>query len=53
MTRPPRQADIARAIKAAQSAGMVILRVEVLPDGRIVIHTSTWGATTAPDDLRL
>jgi hypothetical protein len=50
MTRPPRQADIARAIKAAVAAGIVVARVEVLPD-RIVIHTE--GATTAPDDLRL
>lgn len=51
MTRPPRQADIARAIKAAQSAGIVVARVEVMPDGRVVIHTE--GATVAPEDLRL
>lgn len=39
MTRPPRQSDILRAIKAAQDAGLAIARVEITADGRIVLTT--------------
>jgi acylphosphatase len=45
MTRRPstfRQADISRAVKAAQTAGLAIGKVEVAPDGTIrVIVAST------------
>ena len=40
MTRPRtpfRQADISRAVKGATAAGLVIGRVEIDPDGTIVI----------------
>lgn len=37
-SRPlPTQADISRTIKAAKAAGMEIGRVEVMPDGRIIL----------------
>lgn len=42
MTRPPRQSDILRAIKAAQDAGLVIARVEITADGRIVLTTGQY-----------
>jgi hypothetical protein len=38
MTRRPstfRQADVSRAVKAAQTAGLTIGKVEVAPDGTI------------------
>lgn len=39
MTAPARirQADLTRALKAAQAAGLGDVRVEVEPDGKIVI----------------
>jgi hypothetical protein len=39
-----RQADLARALKAAAAAGMTVARVE-LEDGKIVLHTG--GSTPA------
>lgn len=44
MPRPPsafKQADIAKAVKAVRSAGVDILRVEVDPNGKVVIVTAT------------
>lgn len=35
------QADVARAIKGAKAAGMDVSRVEVMPDGRIVLAAPT------------
>ena len=51
MTRRPstfRQTDVARAVKAAQSAGLAIGKVEVAPDGtiRVIIADVT---ESAPD----
>lgn len=34
-----RQTDIARAIRGAEAAGVEVARIEVAPDGRIVIVT--------------
>jgi hypothetical protein len=31
------QAEVTRAVKGAQAGGMKIKRVEILPDGRIVV----------------
>jgi DNA-binding MarR family transcriptional regulator len=44
MARAPstfRQSDVTRAIKAAVAAGVEIQRVEIDPNGRIVIITAT------------
>lgn len=44
MPRPPspfKQADITKAVKAVRSAGVDILRVEVDPNGKVVIVTAT------------
>ena len=44
MSRAPstfRQSDVTRAIKAAVAAGVEIQRVEIDPNGRIVIVTAT------------
>jgi DNA-binding MarR family transcriptional regulator len=44
MSRAPstfRQSDVTRAIKAAVAAGVEIQRVEIDPNGRIVIITAT------------
>lgn len=40
MARPPatfKQADLTRAIKAAQSCGLPVVRSEIMKDGRIVL----------------
>jgi hypothetical protein len=40
MSRGPqnfKQADVVKAIKAAQKAGLPVARVEISPDGRIVV----------------
>lgn len=44
------QAEIARALKAAQDAGVMILRYEVMSD-RVVVHTSTESRDSADDVL--
>ncbi len=33
------QAEVTRAIKAAQSAGLVVSRLEIEPDGKITVFT--------------
>jgi len=55
MTRRPstfRQTDEARAVKAAQAAGLTIGKVEVAPDGtiRVIIADGTESAPTSPFD---
>jgi hypothetical protein len=47
-----RQADLSRALKAARAAGMEVGRVEISPDGRIVITPRlTTEQTPAADSL--
>lgn len=47
------KADVTRAIKGVQAAGMTITRVEIEPDGRIVVgcepsdSTSDWKRKSA------
>lgn len=55
MTRRPstvRQTDVARAVKAAQAAGLAIGKVEVAPDGtiRVIIADGTEAAPGTPFD---
>ena len=55
MTRRPstfRQTDVARAVKAAQAAGLAIGKVEVAPDGtiRVIIADVTESAPDMPFD---
>lgn len=38
------QAQLTRAIKAAQAAGLTITRCEISPDGRIVVSTESEAA---------
>ena len=47
-----RQADVARAVKAAQTAGLAIGSVEVAPDGsiRVIISEGTCSAPATPFD---
>lgn len=44
------QAEIARALKAAQDAGVMVLRYEVMSD-RVVVHISTESRDSADDVL--
>lgn len=49
MTRRPstfRQTDVARAVKAAQAAGLAIGSVEVAPDGTIRVIIAESGDST-------
>ncbi len=41
MTAPARfkQSDVSRAIKGVKAAGAEIVRVEIDPSGKIIIHT--------------
>lgn len=45
-----KQCDVTRAVKAVAKAGVPVARVEIAPDGRIVIVTGT-AATGQSDDL--
>lgn len=52
-TRGPckfKQCDVIRAVKAVAKAGVEVARVEIAPDGRIVIATGT-AVTAQSDDL--
>lgn len=52
MTHPARfkQSDLTRAIKAAEAAGLQVGRIEIAPDGRIVLHAAS--ASGPPVRLR-
>lgn len=41
MARPSafRQVDVARAVRAAQSSGLQVMRIDVAPDGKISVIT--------------
>jgi hypothetical protein len=43
------QADVTRAIKGAQSAGLVVQRVEIEPDGKIVVQIGEAAAGSGPN----
>jgi hypothetical protein len=45
-----KQCDVTRAVKAAIKAGVTVTRIEIAPDGKIVIATGT-DATMPNDDL--
>jgi len=45
-----KQCDVIRAVKAVAKAGVAVARVEIAPDGRIVIATGT-AATEQSNDL--
>lgn len=44
---PFRQADVTRAVRGVTAAGVVVGRVEVDREGRIVIHTTDSAAIAA------
>ena len=46
-----RQVDLKRAIKTARAAGLEILRLEILADGRIVLITANNGESSLTSDL--
>ena len=57
MTRPRTPArfsrrDVVNAAKAALACGLTVSRLEVLPDGRIVVITSTAGDDSLDAELR-
>lgn len=45
---PFKQTDIARAVKGVKAAGVAIGRVEILPDGRIIVCSD---APAAPESV--
>lgn len=45
-----KQCDVTRALKAVAKAGMTVVRIEIDPDGKIVIGTSV-DATAQCDEL--
>lgn len=52
MNARPKQADITRAVKAALAAGIVVGRIEVTSDGKIIIVPAD-PAATAEFNFRL
>lgn len=53
MTAPARfrQSDVSRAMKGVKAAGGHVVRVEVDPNGKIIIHTESTAANDdAPSD---
>jgi hypothetical protein len=62
MSRAPllfKESDVTRAVKAVRKAGVAVSRVEIAPDGRIVVHAgepdaaSDGDATATPLDAWL
>lgn len=52
MSRAPvTQTTITRAVKAVQAAGVVVGRVEVQPDGKVVVYTAAEDAPKSDDDV--
>jgi len=51
MTAPARfkQEDVKRAVAGALGAGLRVGRVEITPDGRIVVHTDSEAAPSAAE----
>jgi hypothetical protein len=47
-----RQSDVERAIRAAQAAGIIVTRIEVTHDGKIVLYGDPGGASipSKPDE---
>jgi hypothetical protein len=45
-----KQCDVTRAVKAVAKAGVAVARVEIAPNGKIVIETGA-GGTGQSDDL--
>jgi hypothetical protein len=45
-----KQCDVTRAVKAVAKAGVAVARVEIAPDGKIIISTNM-AAGTQNDDL--
>ncbi len=46
-----KQCDVTRAVKAVAKAGLSVARVEIAPDGKIVIGTGADAAVQQTDDL--
>lgn len=46
------QADVVRAIKAANVAGITVARVEISPEGGITVISGAQAANDVDDDLR-
>lgn len=54
MSRGPqkfRQADIAKALKAAKAAGVGVRRIEINPDGKIIVVAGKMEPGTDPIDV--
>jgi hypothetical protein len=54
MARTPptfKQADLVRALKAARASGLAVMRTEISPDGRIIIHHSNTGPIEPEDEF--
>jgi hypothetical protein len=54
MSRGPqkfRQTDIVKAVKATKAAGLNVLRIEINPDGKIVVVPGHVGASADPVDV--